>query len=234
MSVKQLCDLGPFLNNSRTEFISDEFNSYTSGGLWTSFTTNSGTTAWDSNSRILHTTGAVAGNFTGIKSTNAVFLPSSSRPGFVQGRVTYTNQATTTGVPFFGVSSTTTLTMTSGLDPTASYSGALIYKRNGDTVWSVQSSNGSTKTTTLTNIVGTDGSYDLRIDFSDADGANCYVVYTINGVLATDANNRPIKHTLAYSALAAMLVVSGVQTGASAAQTCYLDYAVAGQLRYGL
>lgn len=240
MSTKNLCDLGPFLLYGRTEFLADEFNEYTSTALWTTFTTNSGTVAHDStsgSSKILLTTGTTAGNPVGARSTNQIFLPASGRPGFAATRLTYTNQATTTGCPFFGVSSTTSLTMTSSLDPLASFMGALIYKRAGDTTFSVVASNGATRASgspTLTNIPGTDGTYDLRIDWQDKNSLEAEVVYTINGQLATDSNNRVIKHTVAYSGLTKMYVVLGVQTSTNNAQTAFYDYGVCGQLRSGL
>lgn len=238
MSTKNLCDLGYFLQNYRTELLQDEFHSYTSGGgAFTTFTTNSGTVAADDtagSSKILLTTGTTAGNFVGTATTNAPYLVAAGRPVFAQGRLTYANQATTTGEPFFGLASTTTLTMTSSLDPLASYSGALIYKRAGDTVWSVQSSNGSTKTTTQTNIVGTDGSYDLRVDMQDRDGTNADVTFLINGVMATDVNNRPIKHVLAIASLVKQKLICGVQTSTNNAQTAYFDFACGGSLRSGL
>lgn len=236
---KNLCDLGPFLQYARTEFIGSEFNTYTSAGGegFTTFTTNSGTAAADDtagSSKILLTTGTTAGNFVGVRSTNQTFLPAAGRPGFAQARLSYSNQATTTGEPFFGVSNTSTLTMTSSLKPTATYYGGIMFKAAGDTVWSVQTSNGTTKTDSTTNIVGTDGTYDLRMDWQDKDGTNAEVTFIINGQLATDANNRIIKHTVAYSGLTKMYVVCGTQTSTNNAQTTYFDYAVAGQLRSGL
>lgn len=238
MAVKYAISQGPFLDHQREEYLVDEFNNYTSGGLWTTVAATSGTAAQDDtagSSKILLTTAAsAAGDFVIVKSTKAVFLPAVGRPGFAASRLTYANAATTTGVPLFGISSATTLTMTSGLDPAASYSGAVIYKRAGDTVWSVQSSNGSTKTTTQTNVPGTDGSYDLRIDWQDRDGVNAEVCYTIGGQLATDVNNKPIKHLVAFASLVKMLLIVGVQTSSTSAQTCYFDYAMCGQLRSGL
>lgn len=238
MGISNCIDYGPFLSHKRSEYFVDDFVSYTSGGAMTTVAATSGTAVADDtagSSKVLLTTAAsAAGDFVIVKSTKAVVLPAAGRPGFFATRFTYTNAATTTGVPLCGVSSTTTLTMTSGLDPTASYSGFVVYKRAGDTVFSVQSSNGSTKTTSLTTTPGTDGTYDVEISWNDKDALNAEVVYKIGGRLACDSNNIPIKHTVAYASLVKMLNIVGVQTSSSSAQTAYFDYMMSGQLRSGL
>lgn len=239
MSSKALCDQGYVLNNFRTDLLSDEFNTYASAGVWTTTTTNSGTAAADDTggvTNVLLTTGTTTGNFTYVNSTKQPYLMQAQHPMFAQGRLyNFTNQATTNGFVIYGFASTTTLTITSQLDPTASYSGAVIYKRQGDVVWSCQSSNGATKTTNQSvNAFTNAASADLRIDVNDYDANNAEVTYMVNGAYLQDSNGRIIKHVVAYASLVKMNLIMGTLAGSNNAQTASFDLSSSGMLRNGL
>lgn len=234
VTAKKSLDMGVFEQNKLSSFLTDDFYDYLTGGRFTTVSTNSGTCAVYNTGgvdKVLLTTGTTEGNYSYVRSTGAAWLLQANEPMFFHARLNYVNQATTNGFVIGGFMSTTTLAVTSELDPTASYSGAVIYKRKGDTVWSVQSSNGSTKTTTLTNRTATDGTYELQVQVNNFDGENCEIIYLVDSLQLRDANGTLIKHKVAYSGAADMYVAVGTLAGTTAAQLCYVDYINVGKLR---
>lgn len=242
MSAKALCDLGWFLQQVRTEQLSDDFFNYSSAQAFTTAAASTGTVAAYATggvSKVLLSSAATDNDGIFVRSTNKNFLPVAGYPLYFAARFDYTNQATTTANVVGGFMSTTVLTMTDGIAPSASYSGAVIYKVDGGTTWSCQSSNGATKTTSNSNSVATNGTYTFEIDindFSDAPGATyAEVVFKVNGIVLRDSQtNLPIKHRLAYSSLADMYVAMGAFAGSANVQTLYVDYISAGKLRSGI
>ncbi len=226
------------LAHYRSELFFQDFPYYVTADEYTTVNVaGSGTVAADDTggtTNVLITSGATAANSTAVRSTLARYLPQLGRPGRISCKLNFTNVATNNGVLVFGLMSTTGLTITSGTaDPSASYSGAIIYKLSGGDFFKVQTSNGSAKTTTQTINAGGDGNHILTISYNDRDGANANVSFTIDGEKALDANNKEIQHTLPYSALVKMYDAVMVQTTASAAQTCFVDYIGGEQLRLG-
>ncbi len=138
------------------------------------------------------------------------------------------------GIFYFGLSSTKVIatTGTAG-DPTASYSGAIIYRLSGDTGFRTQSSNGSAKTThNALNYPSADGTWKLRIDIADWDALNCQVTYKVNNTQLKDSNGLIIADVLPYASLAKMGLLWLVESDANAsAQTGQLDYIGGGRFR---
>lgn len=231
---QNLCDLSPQLQVVLTSSLYDDFFNYQTGGLFTSAPIGAGTVAADDTGgtdQLLLTTAGTGTDGTFVKTTKQNFLFTDGQPMYCQSKITYANQATTNAWVGFGFASTNVLTITSGLIPTASYSGALVFKQKGSTVWSVQTSNGSTKQNSDSNVVATDGSYTLSVEVNKYDGTYASVSFLVNGIQLTDVNNVGIKHKVAYASLVKMGIIAGTQEGSANAQTLKVDYIAGGKLR---
>lgn len=236
-NYKASCDLGYQVENDLTAIFGDDFFSYNTADAWTTVSTNSGTVAADATAgvdNVLLTTGTTEGNYSYVRSTNTNWLLQSGQPMFMNFRLCNMVDQDGASNGFFigGFMSTTTLAVTSELDPTASYSGAIIYKPKGSAVFKVQSSNGAAKTTSTTNVGYAQGdNHNFSIQINNFDGSNCEVAFLIDGVQCHDSNNIAIKHVVPYSAAAAMYLAVGVLAGTTAAQLGRVDYVFAAKRR---
>lgn len=118
-----------------------------------------------------------------------------------------------------------------GGGPAASYSGAVFFKVDGGTVWNVESSVGSTQTTSATSYTSSQSTYQLLrilIDVVSATEAEVSFAVGQSGGsffrLVTDTNNMPIKHTLDPTSFAAAKVVVGCKAGGANSETPRVDY----------
>ncbi len=228
------------LLNVRSELYFDEFTNYTTAGPYTTVNVaGSGTVAAYSTggvTKVLITTGATSADSSFIRSTTAHWLPQLGRPLHFETKMNYANQATTNAVIVAGLMSATTLTITSGTTiPSASYSGSIIYKLSGDTTWRVQTSNGATKSNSVSTAACTDGEYVLGMAWQDRNGSQANVVFTVNGHTLVDSTSmKEIEHVVSYASLADMYDAVGAQCTNSAAQLCYVDYMGGEQWRLGL
>jgi hypothetical protein len=126
-----------------------------------------------------------------------------------------------------------------GAGPPSSYDGAVIYKVDGATVWTVETSNATTQTTTTTDRTSTQTTFQtLRIVAKMISSADCEVTFWcdsaggVNFTQLRDTSGNPIKHTIAVSGLAEMAVGVGVKNGVgSDAETLSVDYIGCEQLR---
>jgi hypothetical protein len=132
----------------------------------------------------------------------------------------------------FGFASTL-VTSTAGAAPTTSYSGAMIMRLSGTSVWSCQSSNGSAKTfSTSTAPANGGGSYLLSVNVVNFDGLNAGVSYLVNGHALVDANTGlAIMHKVPYLSIAASALYCTIETSVSNAQTGTIDYLTASKFR---
>ena len=129
-----------------------------------------------------------------------------------------------------------------GGGPAASYDGAVFYKVDGGTKWSVESSNAGDQVTDDTEESAGGGSFEtLAILVTPLNSASAEVTYWIdrNGgvdlhqVRANGANPRTpsIKQTIALSGLEEMNVIFGVKAGGANEETLLVDYVSVWQKR---
>lgn len=119
-----------------------------------------------------------------------------------------------------------------GGGPVASFSGFCFYKVDGATVWSVRSSLGTTKTTTVTNITAGGSAYHLfEIVFTALTSTTGEVSFLYDGAVVRDANNLPVKHSITYTSATEMQVCLGVKNGGANLETLNVDYYAAWQNR---
>lgn len=251
--VNQTSHLDPKGAQSQDVTFFDDFLSYATAGLFTTTAANSGTVAWDGTAlgsngqgdNVLLTTGTTQWNFAAIATTNALFLPVNSAAAMgCECVINWTSQASNNAAIFFGFMSTTSVPASASTPPTASYSGAIIYRLNGDTQWRLQTSNGSTKNDYITqksDFLCADGTYNLRVDFmpysgssqSVGTGTQCFAQFSINGVQVVDSNNILKQLPVDYASLAAMKVaaIAQVTVTGTVSQAARVDYIQANKSR---
>ncbi len=113
-----------------------------------------------------------------------------------------------------------------GAGPKASYSGAVFYKVDGETVWRCESSIGASQVTTQTSVTaGGSTAQRLTIEFQPITSSLGEVRFFIDDALVA-------KHAITFSSATEMQVVLGVKDGdASDEETLNVDYVACYQLR---
>jgi hypothetical protein len=113
-----------------------------------------------------------------------------------------------------------------GAGPKASYSGAVFYKVDGETVWRCESSIGASQVTTQTSVTaGGSTAQRLTIEFQPITSSLGEVRFFIDDALVA-------KHAITFTSATEMQVVLGVKDGdASDEETLNVDYVACYQLR---
>lgn len=113
-----------------------------------------------------------------------------------------------------------------GAGPKASYSGAVIYKVDGETVWRCQNSVGTSRTTTVTTTTAGGSSFQtLQIEVRPQGTGFYDVVFWIDGVEVAKHKDQ------ALGSPTEMQVFAGVKNGGANLETLVVDYIAAYQLR---
>jgi hypothetical protein len=213
----------------------DDFDWYVTAHRWTSILTDTGTAAvGDAHAGIitlLPSDGTVADEDEAyIKTTNELFLFAVDKPLLFEARIQYAEAATNAANVIAGFASAVAANhlQDAGAGPPASYSGAVIFKVDGSTVWQFETSIAGAQITTVSNVTaGGAGSHVLRIEVREAGGIMEAVplIDTGSGMIhLTDTNNRPIKHTFAPTSATEMNAFIGVKNGTAAQQALTCDY----------
>lgn len=211
------------------------FTEFVTGDLYTSLAADAGTSVAVGDARggvCVLTTGATDNNECAVFTTKELFLPADNLPCECISRVQFTEIATDDANVFSGFMNAigANAMLDDGAGPKASYSGAVIYKVDGETVWRVQSSNATTKTTTITGHTAGGSSYQtLRVLIEPINSTTAEVTFFIdtaggnNWKQMLDANGRPIKHSLALASLTEMNAGVYVKAGSANSQVVSVD-----------
>lgn len=222
--------------------LTDDFYAYSSGQLWTSVLTDSGSAAaGDAAGGVLDlipSDGTVADNDEAyVKTTKEVFKIANQKTIIGEARVAWTEANTDDAnvlVGFLDAIAANSL-QDNGAGPPASYSGAVFFKADGDTVWSVEVSDGATQWTaqltaanSLDGVAKTCGAgtfQELRIEIVPYSSTKADVSFWIDGVLVYK------KKDATYASATEMNFGFGVKNGGANNEDLKVDYADAWQLR---
>lgn len=220
------------LDNQDTFRHYDDFFYFNDAEMWT-LTKDAAAGIVDSDAHggvLIFTTAATNNNEAYLGTTQAVALPIADKPVSCRARLQFSEASAQTANIIFGFSSTSAANtlQDDGAGPPASYSGAVFFKVDqlltDGTNWWVESSNGSTQTTTKTNSVAPGAGYqDLEVNIDPINSTTAQVTFRINGQQCRDMNGDVIVHTLTLTSLAAMKVIVGEKTGAAADLTLNVD-----------
>ncbi len=210
----------------------DDFYSFTAGALWTLSTDIDGAAAvQDAAGGKVSISSAVAtaGNEGAyLANTKESFLFADDKPLVCEALLDYTEAATNQANVIVGLMDAVGVTAlgNDGAGPKASYSGAVFYKADGETVWRCESSVATAQVTTVTaSTAGGAAAQRLRIEFQPVTSSDGEVKFFIDDILVA-------KHNITFTSATEMQMVLGVKDGGAAAQeTILADYATCYQVR---
>lgn len=236
-----LLDLHDPLLKRRTFGFFDDFTWFVTAHNWTSLVADATTSiAVNDGAKgiVTMTTGATDNNEVGLFSTKEVFLIAANKPILGEARIQYAEAATDDANVAFGFADAigANLLVDDGAGAKTTFSGALIYKVDGGTVWKCISSLSTTQTiSTSTQTAG--GSVDqvLRIEIRPVSSTIAEVSFFCDGVplydVAITNRQQPIKHNLTYTSATEMMVGAYVKAGGATSEVLKVDYIAAYQLR---
>jgi hypothetical protein len=225
--------------------IEDDFYWYITAHGWTTVATDSGTIAHGDVAngvvQLLPSDGTVSNNDEAyLKSTCEVFKFATNRAIYGECRLQFTEGATDDVNVAFGFKDAWAANsiVDDGAGMATSFSGAIIYKVDGGTVWKCVTSNSTTQTiSTSTTTAGGSSYQTLAIKCVEVDGTNMEVTFFVDGqplMLApvSGQSPRPIKHTVAIASATEMMVGAGIKNGAdTTVEALNIDYIIATQTR---
>lgn len=225
----KLVDDNLFAHPLRQDDFVDEFNELDVVGKWTDTSGDTGaapTLAADGESAVILTTGATDNNEAYL-STNRVWDVVADKPITIDMKMRYEEANTDDASIIMGLMSAAGANaIVDGGGPAASYSGAVFFKSDGDTVWSVETSVGGAQTTTVTDEAAGSTTYSIfRIEIRPLDATTAEVVFLIGQEggnyfkQCRDANGNLIKHTITYASFAAAPLLLGVKAGSANSET---------------
>lgn len=233
----KLIELPDEMLNRRLFGFFDEFEWYVTAHRWTNLAADAGVTApavIDAAGGVLSmATGATDNNEVAIRTTAELFLFAADKPAVCEARVRWTEANTDDANVAVGFADAigADLLLDNGAGPKASFSGALLYKVDGETVWRFVTSLGATRTVTQSNVAAGGSAYQVvRIEVREAGGVLECVPW-VDGRQLTDATNRPIKHYIALGSPTEMHFGVYLKAGSANSETILIDYAAPYQNR---
>lgn len=239
MGVSLLQDLGSLAVARRQFGFHEEFNEFVTGDLGTSLAADAGSSVAvgdEVGGVITITTGGTDNNEAMWKSTKELFKFANNKPLVFEARVQFTEANTDDANVFVGLADAAgaNLMVDDGGGSKSSYSGVAFLKVDGATRWSIQSSVGSSKTTTdltATNSIdktaktaGSSSYQTLRIEFIPISSTEADVNFWIDGVQVG-------KHSLTYTSATEMQAALYIKAGGSNSEVLKADYCDAWQDR---
>jgi hypothetical protein len=238
----KLLELFEHLKLRREFFLFDDFESYTDGQRWTKLCTGGGATvaagATGQDGTLVLTTGGTDNNEAAFATTNKPFLFAAEVAHLFETKLQYAEANTNTAgvaLGFSSVMNTTGMLADTTLAPVGSFSGAILYKKTGDTTWSFRVSVGSAKVDIATqHTAGGAAAQRLKIEIRQGQAAagSLEAVPWLDGqiMLDTSSPGRPIK-LIVPTGGAAMQAGIFMKTHSTSSEFVTVDYVAAGKLR---
>lgn len=209
----------------------DDLEGYVTGDRFTALAADAGSSVARTdaaNGVVALTTGGTDNNEAAIRTSQEVFLFAADKPIYCVGRFQYAEAATNAANVAFGLADAVgaNLLLDDGAGPKASYSGALLYKVDGETTWRFQTSIGSTKTTTVLSAANTltkkdytaggSGYVVAEIEFSPITATVADISLKING-------EHVVKHAITFTSATEMHQAAYVKAGSANSQVLNVD-----------
>jgi len=191
--------------------------------------------------KALLTTGATDNNEAYIF-TDEVFKFTADKPFIAHVSVQYAESATDDANVAVGLMDAVGANsiLDNGAGPKAAYSGAVVYKTDGSTVWAVEASvnggatqYGGTSTTTA----GGTTAQVIRIEFQPFSSTKGDVLFSIadaggtNFIPLEDSNGNILKYEIDFTTVTEMSLFAGAKAGSASSELVYIDFLGAAQTR---
>lgn len=237
--MSKLLDMPQALKERRQFGFFDDMLWYVTVHLWTTTVSDSGTIAGgDAAGGIVTLTpsdGTVGDNDEAyLQTTKELFLIAADKPILFEALIKFVEANTDDANVAAGLADApiANTLVDNGAGLKTSFSGAVIYKVDGGTVWKFVTSNGATQTiSTSTTTAGGSAYQRLRIEINPISSLACEAIPYVDGVQLADSNGKPIKHTILFASATEMAAFVGVKNGDTNLETLLVDYIAAWQLR---
>lgn len=219
----------------------DDFQNYATGGLWTTTAGGSATItvgAGLGGLLTLATVDSTDNREVYLESTTALFSFVANKPFMAEISLQFTEANTNAANIAFGFMSAVGAAsmQDDGAGPKADFTGAVIYKVDGGTVWKAASSLSTTQEiSTSTTTAGGSDYQRLRIECKPVSSTLAEITYYVDGIQLKSTGGRPgtskIKHNLTYTGALNMQLFACCKNGSVSAETLVIDYIAAEALR---
>lgn len=218
----------------------DDFHEFVTGDVFTDTSADTGAAVANTDAHggaVTLTTGGTDNNECYLLSTKELFLAAAGKSIRGVFRLKYTEANTDDANVCFGFMNAVGADsiLDDGGGPKASYSGAVFFKKDGDTLWSVESSNAGTQTTTQTDLTPGGGTYqtfvvDITATSStaatvsfwcDSSGGNNIKKVREYGAKPQEPD---VTHSLSLTSLTEMNIFVGVKAGGANSEVVTVDY----------
>jgi len=235
------CDIHDRLKLRRTHGFMEDWDAYTSGGLFTTTADGAASATVGNTSFGVITLAAVDNTINRqvyVATTNSIFLIQNNHNLVIEEYIQFTEAATNkanVAIGFMSGVGLASLLDATG-EPKASWTGAIIYKVPGGTKWKTASSVGTTSNVSQSDTVAGGSSFAaLKIEIEPVSATVAEVTYYVNDVQLKTAGGRPgtslIKDQLTYTSAAQMQAFIALKNGSGNAETLLCDYLAWEQLR---
>lgn len=233
---------------NKTAGFQDDFDTYSSGGRWTSTLSDSGsiavlaTTGDNGQIAVIPSDGSVGDNDESyFATTNSIFKIIANRMLQLEADVQFAEANTSAAnvCVCFADAIGANLMVDNGAGMKTSFSGAAIYKVDGETVWRCVCSLSTTQQITKTGVTaGGTAFMRLKIEIRALDATLAEVTYWYDDgsgmrqfLDPTQKVATPIKHIFTYTGAVAMMAGGGCKNGSTSLETVNVDYFSAYQSR---
>lgn len=206
----------------------EDFDWLISPHLWTSLLADVGTSLTQNdaaNGTVTIATAATDNNEVAIRTTKEIFLFAAGKPFVIESRFKFTT-ASTANVAFgFADAFGADLLVDNGGGPKTSYSGCLIYTKEGGTVWRCHSSKSTTQTDTASLTTAGGSSFQvLRMEGRMVTSTELEITFFVDEQPLRDSNQKPIKHSVTVTSATEMNLGVYAKTGTTSDLSLETDY----------
>lgn len=223
-------------NAFQTFGVVDHFTHYVSADEWTTVASDAGAAVDGDGKGGLVTITASDGtegdnDETYLKQTQENFLFVADKPIYFGGRIQYTEANTDDANIAVGLKDAVAANsiLDDGGGPAASYSGAVIFKADGDTTWSFETSVGGTQTTNQSSTTAGGSAFqNLEIFIEAHNATQLKAIPKVDGKELLDSTTgAPILHYITIGSATEMQAFFGVKNGDTNLETLVVDTAIA-------
>lgn len=229
--MKSLLSLPDGLEKRHEFGFFDDFEWFVTAHRWTSLASDSGASVAHSDApggKVVITTGGTDNNEATVYTTTEPFLMAAAKSFLAEARLQYSEANTDDANVCFGFANAigANLLVDDGAGPKSSFSGALIYKLDGGTVWRCRCSVGTGYIDSISNTTaGGSAAQVLRIEITAVDSTVAEVTYFVDGVQLRDSTSlQPIKHRLTYTSATDMNLGVYAKAGGANSEVVTVDY----------